>query len=154
MAKQDRNTVPATANPAPLDSTDLAVVESESAAIVHLKGPEDAARAFAGYELAPVFIRLEEGDMVAGQFVREGAVASSEEETDPVTGEIRRKSLPTVILRTSYGLVEFLSAHELRRSLAGVREGTDVRILRGREVSRGKNRVTEYRVGFRMGAGR
>lgn len=113
-----------------------------------------------GMEVAPDFIRLEEGQVVLGTFVRFGRVKFAE--PDEMTGEDRYGG--TVVLveytRREDGAVvptgrkvEFNGAHDIDRAL-GTREapivtpGMFVGVKRGKDkrVQGRKNMVTEYKV--------
>lgn len=129
-------------------STALAIAQ-ETSAVVRGVSEADAAAAFEGFAMMPKFVVLADGDMVRGEFVRFGEVESSPR-LDKLTGEYASSLLKTVVLMTTDGPIEFLSAHDINRALNKCEKGWFVQVLRlgDRRIKNG-NMVTEYRVGVR-----
>jgi hypothetical protein len=154
MAK-NKNTDDTTATTATNVTTAIAAPAS-GFGMRKLSSREDLANAFRGASMAPRFVTLENGDFICGNFVRFGRVQLGDAHKDRVTGEL--KSVATVVLDLGAGdRIEFLSAHELDRSLgrdpvtglsSAVVPGDELRIARGPDERVGGQVVTRYIVGI------
>lgn len=150
--RNDRH--PNAPEPSP-EPTALGVPDQAGSLVTRVTDEAQAAALFSGdgIEMAPIFVRLAEGDFIQGIFERKGRVRA-EDERDRITGEIREKWIGTIVLRRGAVLVEFNSAHEIDRALADLgkddRGRVELRVLRGPdERIPGGTVVTRYRVATR-----
>lgn len=142
---------PATAAEDETGAVDAAIVLAVPGGGGLIRGVQasDMLELYNGFERAPMHVKLAEGDVVTGRFVRFGRTPGKDT-IDPLTGEVAPKVYDTVVIDCggSVGPIQFLSAHELHRQLIDTPPGTVVRITRGRTEQAGARVVTRYVVGF------
>lgn len=155
---RNRNTARHPNAPAVADDTALVPTEPQAGLVVRGATEDDLRAAFAGMEVAPIFVTLSEGDLAKGTFVRRGSVRSGGGVPDRITGEIAEKLMPTIVLRTERGTsIEMLLSHETERALANLTDAdrgkVEIAILRGPEERVGSGQasrmITRYRVATR-----
>ena len=136
------------------DAAPVELVLSTAAAgggLMRLEKPEDITNVLAGWERAPIHVKLSENDVITGEF-RGFGKKRGKEKIDELTGEVTPVEYDAVLMDCggTVGLVSFLSAYELADGIHNLRikPGDMMRVIRGKTeyVEKIGRVVTRYAV--------